>query len=166
MFLLFLIALLINKVFSFWQIPFHDSHLNFSHFHEKIKHVIHRRELWDNDCSIPPGAIIVTLGNQHYFPLLKAQLHAMELYEGGQYCLSKSFVTLCLDKLCYISCLTNGLLNCALLDTGNIPASDGAGQHAYGYHNYLKTIYDDCDRLVAFFKRTTSIYWVCYLCLT
>lgn len=142
---LFIIAILINSLIEIlsWSLPLNDSYLNFSHFHETIKHVINSRQLIGDDdlqCTIPPGAIIVTLGNQHYFPLLKTQLRAMELYEGEKYCLSKSFVTLCLDKVCYSKCLINGLLNCALLDTGDLPASDGTGHNAYGYRNYMKIL--------------------------
>jgi len=145
--MLFILLLLSNSLFILaitdtWQVPPNDNFLNFSHFHEKIRHVIHSRELINDDqnCSIPSGAIIVTLGNQHYFPLLKAQLKSMELYEGEKFCLSMSFVTLCVDKVCYANCIINGLLNCALLDTGNLPGSDGTGQNAYGYHNYLKIL--------------------------
>jgi hypothetical protein len=124
-----------------WTIPLNDSYLDFHDFERTIRSVISAREIaMPTNCSIPSKSLIVTCGNNYFFPLLLEQMKAMQT-SGSPKCFAHLLVTLCMDVSCYRQCINNKLFNCALLGTENVIIPDSNWkERGYGYINYLKLI--------------------------
>jgi hypothetical protein len=140
--------------------PFIDYKVDFGPFRKEIKRIMKvSGKLKHNSCSIPDGAFIFTLSNQHMMPLLTLR-HTIMKKAGVLDCLRKRFITVCLDKECLAMCKTNGLPNCMHMVIPETPLSGfGTAASAYQKNSYNYIVWVKYEMFVEALKVTEEFFY-------
>jgi hypothetical protein len=129
--------------YASWSLPSNDDFLIFSNISKMVDTLItFSDDRLKNSCKFSETSIIATYSTNYLVPLLRYQYESTKLYGGvDSYCISKRFITICVDHGCYHSCMNEGFLNCVLVDMmiAEFPASDFR-KGAYNYLTHVKTL--------------------------
>jgi hypothetical protein len=125
--------------------PFSNFTVDMTLFRRKIEYVLENKNFTANgaQCSLPDGAVMFTVSNQHVIPLLTLRQSIMKRY-GVMDCLQQRLITVCLDPTCQYMCTEQALPNCIELSVPTTVLSgfgmvqDDYQKWSYNYIVWLK----------------------------
>jgi hypothetical protein len=125
--------------------PFSNFTVDMTLFRKKIEYVLENKIVTANgaQCSLPDGAVMFTVSNQHVIPLLTLRQSIMKRY-GFLDCLQQRLITVCLDFTCQYMCTEQALPNCIELSipptvlSGFGMVQDDNQKWSYNYIVWLK----------------------------
>lgn len=138
-----------------WFLPKDDSHLNFSNISMALDTLFHDPPL-NPLCNMPHRAVIVTYSNKFHMKLLSLQWKSIKLMRNPNLsCVTRRFMTICLDSDCFAMCKDMNLFNCALVQT-TVPLSPSIYlKGAFFYLSFIKYLI-----IREVFKKATEAFFI------